>query len=338
MAIVDPNTVIIPSNIDLKSSLIVDQMVPRSVLGPGVLELELATKQSWHHETVGTDTPGSGSRAPNALPALPALDCKPADGAPTVHPDHQVCEPAAKRSRTGVLLREASDEHGLDKGLDKCLDDMAQKVRECFDQASFWCSDEAYPFTVSYWLKTFVDHALKENWTSGAEPPVARLFMKFVVKRAVASRCLAALPHFVGHMKRLEAHSPGLMPPLAKPLMRLAEKTENLSLEELPLATKTALVDSPLYKQFLEERLAEQVKVVKTSAGMDDAVRYARPPIVCRRFTGGGVRCPDHQVCAADCGGRGSRWFASHFITHIEHISTPCVCVNVTCACVQSVD
>ncbi len=58
--------------------------------------------------------------------------------------------------------------------------------------------------------------------------------------------------------------------------MSLAENKENVSLEDLPLATKTALVESPLYKQFLEERLAEQVKVVKLAAGMDEAARYAR--------------------------------------------------------------
>ena len=68
-AIVDPSVIDIPNHLDATDVVIVDELVPQSSLGHGVLELEMATKQTWGsprraqlHVVIVVD--GAGSRVP----------------------------------------------------------------------------------------------------------------------------------------------------------------------------------------------------------------------------------------------------------------------------------
>ncbi len=115
------------------------------------------------------------------------------------------------------------------------------------------------PSTVELWLRMFVEHLEKAGWGPGDEPPVARLFAKFVVKRILASECFGHLSMLLPLLRRVESKMPRLLPPVALALFKLADSADfKLSDSadddveiDMPLAARNDFVDSALYKQFL---------------------------------------------------------------------------------------
>ena len=121
-AIVDPNSVKAPPGLDLNQWMILDQMVPRSHLGPGTLELELAIKETWS---------GTAGASPSSMPPL---GCPQALALPNEKPQ---CIEEPPQKRLCILKREVSD----DTHLENSLEHMAIKLREAFDSVNFYSED-----------------------------------------------------------------------------------------------------------------------------------------------------------------------------------------------------
>ena len=115
-AIVDTSSVRAPPGLDMNQFMIWDQMVPRSQLGPGTLELELAMKESWSG-TAGASSCGM------TLMDIPGAQ------------DESKEEPPQKR--LCILKREVSD----DTHLENSLEHMAIKLREAFENNNFYSED-----------------------------------------------------------------------------------------------------------------------------------------------------------------------------------------------------
>ncbi len=138
------------------------------------------------------------------------------------------------------------------------------------------------PTTVEFWLRSFVDHAEKAAWKAGEEPQVARLFIKFVVKRTINSECLEALSHLVERFQTLKRAAPQMTPPAVGALLILAtqdlDATTSMDFGDMPLAARNEFVDSPLFKQFLKARLQKKLVIVKgdVDAKPDDRHKTVR--------------------------------------------------------------
>ena len=134
------------------------------------------------------------------------------------------------------------------------------------------------PTTVEFWLRSFVDHAEKAEWPAGEEPQVARLFVKFVVKRIINSECLDALPHLVRHFETLKRTVPRMSPPAVNALLILAtqelDATTSMDFGDMPLAARNEFVDSLLFKQFLKVRLGKKLSLVKGESNVTPEDRY----------------------------------------------------------------
>lgn len=136
------------------------------------------------------------------------------------------------------------------------------------------------PTTVEFWLRSFVDHAQKASWNAGDEPQVARLFIKFVVKRTINAQCLDALPYLATQFQTLKTATPQLSPPAVGALLTLAtldlDDTSTLDFGDMPLAARNEFVDSPLFKQFLKVRLMKKLSTVKAQHDATPEDRYKK--------------------------------------------------------------
>ena len=134
------------------------------------------------------------------------------------------------------------------------------------------------PTTVEFWLRSFVDHAQRVDWKAGEEPQVARLFIKFVVKRTINSECLDALPHLVRHFQKLKNAVPQISPPAVGSLVTLAtqelDATTSMDFGDMPLAARNEFVDSLLFKQFLKVRLEKKLALAKSGIDVTPEDRY----------------------------------------------------------------
>lgn len=134
VAVIDPASLDIPQGIDVSTVFIVDQMMPREVLGPGVLELELSAKESWTDPSSRAE-PSHSSSSPAAITNTPGQEDQTTHTAPAAAGTGAASAPTAKRAR--MLDREPSDEQKLDQS----LEDMAVKAREAFTASRFYSED-----------------------------------------------------------------------------------------------------------------------------------------------------------------------------------------------------
>ena len=137
VAIVDPASLVLPPDMDLTQCMILDQMVERSLLGPGALELELGMKET---RTCPTAVGG---------PVLPAVRAAPEQADKNQCTETLETEPPAKRPCPGLLKKEVSD----DARLEQSLEDMAVKIRMAFENSSFHSEDSPHghsPSTHAY--------------------------------------------------------------------------------------------------------------------------------------------------------------------------------------------
>ena len=98
-----------------------------------------------------------------------------------------------------MLEREMSGE----KDLETSLDIMAKKIKEAFDKELYFSSDRMNPRSAQYWLQEFVHYAESADWKQGEEPLIAVLFVRFVVKRLIDTKCFDELRRFTVLLDRL---------------------------------------------------------------------------------------------------------------------------------------
>lgn len=76
---------------------------------------------------------------------------------------------------------------------------------------------------------------------------MARMFLRYCLKKLVEAECMECLPVIVGHLRRLKEHSPALLPALAAPVFLMVDSTghgadpasgASLDLSALPLTTR----------------------------------------------------------------------------------------------------
>jgi hypothetical protein len=112
-----------------------------------------------------------------------------------------------------------------------------------------------------------VNYAESADWKKGEEPLFAVLFVRFVVKRLIDTKCFDELSHFTVLLQRLQQKAPHMIPDTTLALVALASdgslEQEELSWGDMALGARTAFVESVLYQEFLSKRAEQGFEKVK---------------------------------------------------------------------------
>jgi hypothetical protein len=297
--VIDPDTIAEwPSHVPKDGFWIVDQVVPRTSLGPGVMEVELAV--GMHHSmssAEGAHAASSGSspsvplQLEDAGSALPlqlssghdspwanqprAATGNGAAASTAATPIAQSPETATREAR--VLREHPSDSEKTDEQI---AEQIARNSKEAFDAKKFWCSDPNVPSTVEFWVRTYKDYILK--LTAGTEtnsllPPHMQVYLKYVVKELLHADAFSVLDHFTPILSEIESSRPELLPPLGKALIRLVnfdlQATKNIDVEFLDMSQKNTFFRSAMYKSFLVARWEARLESAKKSVDAPDTAR-----------------------------------------------------------------
>ena len=272
-----------PDQIERDSVWVVDQALPRSSIGPGVLEWSTRLKRSTTAAYDDADPDEATSRqaseesraggevAPAKRPRLDVLQ-----GSPAVE--------TADNDKRSLLRQETCPDESEGSSVGERI------ARECAEHAKngrLFNSDVHVYNTVESCVVQYLDYIipLRERFdqSSSSEQFVATLpdhvslFMKFVTKCLLNSSTLDGLGQVTQHFQRLDGHVQGLVPPVGLVLVRMAafnhQSEDTLELKDVPFAKRQVLIESKLWCAFMHKRFMTRLVKVRDAVAVDHAGR-----------------------------------------------------------------
>ena len=219
------DSVVLPEDFNAGNTMIVDQCVPRTILGPGVFNARMELKQSWQDDAAGfaraampmgrepTNTyqpqpsSSSSSIAPLPLEDAPPAAAAAAAAAPPLQDitldkgdDHDdQAQPPAKRQKLPPVPMHA-DEAQTESNT---LEVLSQRLRLAFDSGLLVSASALNPTTVAFVLRSFGTIHLQgasPQWQT--KPPIGTIvFAKYVLKRLMTCNAVPVLDQLLPHLQ-----------------------------------------------------------------------------------------------------------------------------------------
>ena len=291
-ALLDPLTFDeLPAWFDASEFYLIDQVVPRELLGLGVSSLEL---KLGIQRTKALNRSGAASSIQDAKASIkedgghePSCKCEDAGTVPTttLETERKHSQERALVTKRRGLLREPSEPEQPGDAVEK----ICMNLKEEMDKENFFCADRNIPSAYK-WFNVLKEHVL-EIWgvfsasgssdasafVEGLDPVIKRAF-KFSVLQLLSTRSFDVLPVFGKDLAVLHSTFPKLLPSLCLAVMSLAEyditsagepKLKGLSLKEVEFFLKSNLqahfverrVEALLHKYMQERTLSDKERL-----------------------------------------------------------------------------
>ena len=226
--------VILPKGWNAAESCIVDKMIARERLGPGVYSCSFELAESWSDKStplkVTENDPAASGSADSAAPppaaspeirplesAMPALEDVPRKAVAAPHeeePAHKkqkstVEEPAPKRQK-GTLEMEEEESAAEASNPEATLEALAKSIANAFEQGLIYSDSMLNPTTVAFFLRSYATVHLeraKAQWPEGKAPAKSLMFARFVLKQLMGSDAalrLGCISHLLPHLQKLK--------------------------------------------------------------------------------------------------------------------------------------
>jgi hypothetical protein len=266
-----------PPNVNPAKFFILDQAAPRSSLGLGVMEIELALGRQ---KTQDLDEPAAGGgqhmlRAEGDDSASASVNVPVAAKASAPVPE-PVVEVPCERPASRVLRAQSSDA----KSDDEIAEDIAKSTKEAFEKGLFYVTDPNVPTTVEFWLRSFKYFVSNGDGKDVLESrPHMQQYLKFVVKSLLASAASCELGQIAPLLQQIGESRPALLPALGRALVELA--SFNLAIDSevkvsfLDMPQRNTFFRSSLYTSFLDARWRSRLQAVQSSVDLTGEQRRA---------------------------------------------------------------
>ena len=277
-----------PADLPRDEYWVIDQCVPRHVVGPGALVLESAAGTSYTQSMNPSGQNPAGVSAILPAPGAPSTAPAQSEASPALHavvPASVAVAPSSAPLPFAPprLLKERSSDPDDQEAI---AENIARCTRAACDKKQFLCQCEEVPDTVEFWLRKYKEYILAEHGREGQTTdadwekklaPHMRVYVKFLVKILLQERIFKDIAVFSRHFKDIKAVSQHLVPALGDAIVSLAAVDvagdDPLQISYLTMANASMFYQSELYQDYLAARFAATLARLKQATEMADGNR-----------------------------------------------------------------